>query len=78
LAASNVGVIAGRQTGKTTLAAARMALQCLLPDLPTVPGIVGIDRIRPQRCAFTAQDRAAALGRWHEHVDLVMSSPLRD
>jgi hypothetical protein len=75
LAAGDVGVIVARQTGKTSLVAARAILQCRLPDMAAVARRVGVDRIRPQRVAYLAQDRAAALSRWHEHVDLLMASP---
>jgi hypothetical protein len=78
LAASSVGVMASRQTGKTSWAAARVALQCMLPDLPGAARAVGIDAVRSQKVGFTAQDRIGALGRWYEHVDMIMSSPLRD
>ena len=51
-------------------------MQCLLPGVWTCRRLVG--RVRPQHVAFTAQDRNAALARWHEHVDLLMSSDLRE
>jgi hypothetical protein len=72
LAAGSVGVVVGRQTGKTMLAACRIALQCLLPSLE----VPRCGRVRSQHVAFTAQDRNAALARWHEHVDLLMASEL--
>ncbi len=78
LAASTVGVMASRQTGKTVLAAGRVALQALLPDLDAAAQLVGIDRIRPQHIAYLAQDRASALDRWHEHCALLMASPLAE
>ena len=78
LAASTVGVMASRQTGKTAWCAARVAMQALLPDLDDAARLVGIDRIRPQHVAYLAQDRASALGRWHEHVDVLMASPLAE
>ncbi|WP_162941997.1 hypothetical protein [Desertimonas flava] len=77
LAAQIVGVLVGRQTGKTTRAAVRIATQAMLPDLPDVAALVGLERIVPQYIGFTAQDRAAALKRFFEHVDMIMSSDLR-
>ena len=77
LAASNVGVLCGRQVGKTTYVAVRVATQALLPDLASAAALVG-GEIRPQRIAMTAQDRSAALTFWREHVDMIMSSPLRE
>jgi len=78
LAAGTVGVVVGRQSGKTLLCAARAALQCLLPDLSEAAEVVGADSIRPQFVGYLAQDRSAALRAWHEHVDLLVASPLAD
>ena len=78
LAASTVGVVVGRASGKSTFAACRATLQCLLPELPEVAARVGLARVRPQRVAMTAQDRANALARWHEHVEILMGSELAD
>jgi hypothetical protein len=77
LASSFCGVMVGRQTGKTTWCAARIALQALLPSLTEVLTAVGVGRLRPQHIAFTAQDRAAAIKRFEEHVDWIMSGELR-
>lgn len=75
LAAGNVGAIVGRQSGKTAFAAARIALQCRLPDLPGVARRVGLDVIRPQKVAYTAQDRGNARLRWLEHLAMLTSTP---
>jgi hypothetical protein len=78
LAAGTVGVMASRQTGKSAWCAARVAMQALLPDLPSAAALVGLGRVRPQHVAYLAQDRMSALGRWHEHVDALMASPLAE
>lgn len=77
LAAGTVGIVAGRQCGKSTWCAARVCFQCLLPELPEVAKVVGARSIRPQKVAYCAQDRIGALGRWYEHLELIMSSELR-
>lgn len=56
-----VGVSVGRQNGKTALAAARIGLELLQPG---------------HVCAFTAQDRNMARGKWEEHVERIMDSSL--
>lgn len=78
LAAGSVGCVVGRQSGKTLLAASRTTLQCILPDLPAAAALVGIDRIRPQFVGYLAQDRAGAMTRWHEQIDVLMASPLAE
>jgi hypothetical protein len=77
LAAGIVGVMVGRQTGKTTWAAARIAAQAMLPSRSDIAKRVGLDSIKPQHIAFTAQDRTAALKRFEEHVEWLMSGELR-
>lgn len=80
LAYADVGVLISRQTGKTTWAALRVALQCLLPELdnalPYARELLKVDHLGAQRVAFTAQDRSAALARWREHVELMRASDL--
>jgi hypothetical protein len=76
LAATNVGVLVGRQSGKSLWTASRVALQCMLPDLPEVAGLVGIKAIKAQHVGITAQDRIGALARWYEHVDMIMDGDL--
>ena len=49
--------------------------RCLAPDLPELAALVG-HPVGPQHVAFTAQDRIGALGRWYEHVDMIMASDL--
>lgn len=75
LAAQTTLTLAGRQTGKTTAVTADVATRCLAPDLPELAGLVGHPVAR-QHVAFTAQDRIGALGRWYEHVDMIMASDL--
>jgi hypothetical protein len=75
LSAGTCVTIAGRQTGKTTAVTADVAFRCLAPDLPELAKVVG-HPVGPQHVAFTAQDRIGALGRWHDHVDLIMGSEL--
>lgn len=77
LAAGVTGTMVGRQSGKTTAVAVDIATRCLAPDIPELAELVG-HPIGPQHTAFTAQDRIGALGRWYEHVDMIMSSELRD
>lgn len=76
LAAGNVGVMMGRQSGKSLWTASRVGLQCMLPDLPQAAKQVGLSRIKPQICGITAQDRIGALGRWYEHVEMITSGDL--
>jgi hypothetical protein len=75
LAAGTALTIAGRQTGKTAAVTADVAFRCLAPQLPAVAAAVG-HPVGPQHVAFTAQDRIGALGRWYEHVEMIMASPL--
>ena len=75
LAAGVCLTIAGRQTGKTTAVTADVAMRCLAPDLHAVADLVG-HPVGPQHVAFTAQDRIGALGRWREHVEMIMDSEL--
>ena len=75
LAAGVTMTLAGRQTGKTTAVTADVAMRCMAPDLPELAQLVG-HRVGPQHVAFTAQDRIGALGRWYEHVDMIMASDL--
>lgn len=77
LAAKMVGAMVGRQSGKTALAATQVATRCLAPSLPDLEALLGF-RPGPQHVAFTAQDRIGALGRWYEHVELIMASPLAE
>jgi hypothetical protein len=58
-----VGIGCARQNGKTTLVAARIALQLIIPR---------------QTVAYTAQDRTLARFKWAEHVELLMSTPFAD
>ena len=67
--------LAGRQVGKTTAVTADVAMRCMAPDLPELALIVG-HPVGPQKVAFTAQDRIGALGRWYEHVEMIMASDL--
>jgi Phage Terminase len=55
-----VGVSVARQNGKTTLVAARVAMQLIVPRATVV---------------YTAQDRNLARFKWQEHCDLLMSTP---
>ena len=75
LAAGTALTIAGRQTGKTAAVTADVAFRCLAPELPAVAAAVG-HPVGAQHVAFTAQDRIGALGRWYEHVEMIMGSPL--
>jgi hypothetical protein len=75
LAARVALTIAGRQTGKTTAVTADVATRCLAPDLDELAVMFG-HPIGPQHVAFTAQDRIGALGRWYEHVEMIMDSSL--
>jgi hypothetical protein len=77
LAARVATTIAGRQTGKTTAVTADVATRCLAPGLPEMLDLFG-HPIGPQHVAFTAQDRIGALGRWYEHVEMIMDSELAD
>jgi hypothetical protein len=76
LAATDVGTMVGRQTGKTAAAGADIVLRGLAPNLPEVVEAVG-HRIGPQHIAFTAQDRQSAFHQWDEHVSLIMASEFR-
>ena len=77
LAAGVTGTMVGRQSGKTTAVACDVATRCLAPDIPELAELVG-HTIGPQHVAFTAQDRIGALGRWYEHVEMIMASELRE
>lgn len=55
-----VGVAVGRQSGKSKLVSARIAMECLQPNHHVV---------------YTAQDRQMARLKWEEHVDILRSSP---
>lgn len=78
LAAGNVGVQVGRQSGKSLWTSSRIALQAMLPELPEVARLVGLREIIPQHIGITAQDRIGALARWYEHTELIMSGELAD
>lgn len=58
-----VGVGVSRQNGKTTMVCARIARQLIVPR---------------QTVAYTAQDRALARTKWHEHVELLLSTPFAE
>lgn len=75
LSAGTCVTIAGRQTGKTTAVTADVAFRCLAPDLAELGKVVG-HPVGRQHVAFTAQDRIGALGRWYEHVEMIMDSDL--
>jgi hypothetical protein len=77
LAAKVSGTMVGRQAGKTWAAAVDIAFRGLAPSLPEVAALVG-HAVGPQHIAFTAQDRASALGQWEEHVQLILASGLAD
>ena len=70
----NVGAIVGRQSGKTEWAAARVVTQAMLPDLDLAE-VVGHD-VQPQHIGYLSQHRAAAVGKWLEHVELIEESGL--
>ena len=77
LNAQYVGALVGRQSGKTTWCVSRVVAQAMMPDYPELAESLGLEQIKPQNIGYTAQTRTAATDRWLEHVDIIMSSPLR-
>jgi hypothetical protein len=73
---SHVGVLVGRQSGKTKWAAARVTGQALLPNRDDIAELVGLRRIIPQKIIYTAQKRTTAVERWREHCGVILDSPL--
>ena len=71
---SHVGVMVGRQSGKTKWAAARVTGQALLPYRDDIAELVGLQRIIPQRIIYTAQNRSKAVERWREHCGVILDS----
>jgi len=72
----HVGVMVGRQSGKTKWAAARVTGQALLTYRDDIAELVGLKRIIPQRIVYTAQNRSKAVERWKEHCGVILDSPL--
>jgi phage terminase large subunit-like protein len=58
-----VGVAVGRQNGKSSLVAARIAYEAIFPK---------------HRIAYTAQDRQMARTKWEEHTEIILASPFRN
>lgn len=56
------GVAVGRQNGKSSLVATRIAYEAIHPR---------------HRIAYTAQDRNMARAKWEEHVEILMQSPFK-
>lgn len=75
LNASYVGALVGRQSGKTAWTVSRIVAQCLLPNYWELAESLGMDQIRPQHCAYTAQTRTNATLRWYEHVEIMENCP---
>ncbi len=75
LNAQYVGCMVGRQSGKTAWSASRTVAQCALPNYPAIAESFGLDKIRPQHVAYTAQSRTNAVARWMEHVSIMEASP---
>lgn len=69
-----VGCMVGRQSGKTAWSASRIVAQCLLPNYFELAESLGLDAIKPQNVAYTAQSRMSAVSRWQEHVGIMESS----
>jgi len=57
-----IGVAVGRQNGKSSLIATRIAYEAIWPK---------------HRIAYTAQDRNMARAKWEEHTEIIMSSPFK-
>lgn len=57
-----IGVAVGRQNGKSSLVATRIAYEAIWPK---------------HRIAYTAQDRNMARAKWEEHTEIIMSSPFK-
>lgn len=74
LNAQYVGALVGRQSGKTAWSVSRIVAQCLLPDYKDVAEALGLDYIKPQNCAYTAQSRTNAVARWLEHIEFMQNS----
>jgi hypothetical protein len=70
-----VGAIVGRQSGKTEWGAARVMAQLLLSQFD-LSAWTDLAYVQPQHVAYLAQTRSSAVGRWEEHVALIMDSPL--
>lgn len=77
LTSSMVGVLVGRQSGKTTWTVWRIAFQCLAPSIQGLDEVIG-HQIIPQHVGFTAQDRVSAVDRWSEHVRMMLDIPAID
>jgi len=73
---SHVGVMVGRQSGKTKWAAARVTGQALLTYRTDIAESVGLKYIIPQQIVYTAQRRVTAVERWKEHCGIILDSPL--
>lgn len=58
-----VGVAVGRQNGKSSLVATRIAYEAISPR---------------HRIAYTAQDRNMARAKWEEHVEILLASPFKN
>lgn len=56
------GVAVGRQNGKSSLVATRIAFEAIHPR---------------HKIAYTAQDRNMARSKWEEHVEILMRSPFK-
>jgi len=69
---SHVGVMVGRQSGKTKWAAARVMGQAMLPYREDIAEIFGLKRIIPQQIVYTAQRRVTAVERWKEHCGIII------
>jgi len=72
LRSSVVGVVVGRQSGKSAWAECRVWLQCLAPDLE-LGHLVG-GSVADQHAGWLAQDRASALRQWDEAVERIAYS----
>ena len=70
----HVGVMVGRQSGKTKWAAARVMGQAMLPYRSDIAEMVGLKRIIPQQIVYTAQRRVTAVERWKEHCAIIIDS----
>lgn len=57
-----IGVAVGRQNGKSSLVATRIAYEAIWPK---------------HRIAYTAQDRNMARAKWEEHTEIILGSPFR-
>lgn len=73
---SHVGVMVGRQSGKTKWAASRVTGQALLTYRKDIAQMVGLQSIIAQKIIYTAQNRGKAVERWREHCGVILDSPL--